>query len=71
MTKSQKQQNVIFFKQVINSTKEGGMYIYPAIFESFTIEGGKMYGTAEGVKAIKKITTSKFHSSILIHLLLL
>jgi hypothetical protein len=66
MTKSQKQQNVFFFKSVISSTKEGGMYLYPAIFETFTVKGGKMYGTSKGVKAIKDITTSKFHSSVLI-----
>ena len=65
MTKSQKQSNVNFFKQVINSVKEGGSYIYPAIFEVFTIKEGKMFGTAKGVKAIKKITTSKFHSLVI------
>ena len=65
MTKSQKQQNVFFFKNVIRMTNEGGTYIYPAILESFTIEGGKMFGTEKGVKAIKAITTSKFHSLLL------
>jgi len=64
MTKSQKRANTNFFKGIINMTNEGGTYIYPAIGEVFNVVGGKLVGSARGVKEVKSITVAKFHNKL-------
>lgn len=59
-----KQTNETFFRMIIMSVNNGGVYIYPAAEESYTIVDGVMYGTKKGVKIIKKITPKSFHPYI-------
>lgn len=59
-----KEANAKFFREVIKLTAEGGVYGYPAANQTYTIVGGCMYGTKEGVKIIKEITPKSFHPYI-------
>jgi len=64
MTNQQKQSNQQFFQMMLMMTKEGGQYIWSDINESFTVKGGKFYGTSRGVKKMKDITPQSFHNNI-------
>ncbi len=59
-----KEANAEFFKKIIEVTVEGGVYVYPATNQTYTIVGGIMYGTKEGVKIIKDITPKAFHNMV-------
>ena len=64
MDSQKKKANEKFFLSVIELSKEGGEYGYPALNEFFTILNGVMYGTKRGVEAIKEITPKSFHSRL-------
>lgn len=64
MEEYKKQANEKFFRAVIETIAEGGVYLYPDAYEKYTIVGGVMYGTKEGVKTIKAITPRSFHNNI-------
>ena len=59
-----KEANAEFFKKVIELTAEGGTYVYPAQQQFYTVVGGVLYGTKEGVKILKEITPKSFHKNI-------
>lgn len=59
-----KEANEEFFRMIILTVRDGGTYVYPAVNEMYTILNGVMYGTKEGVKAIKEITPESFHPYI-------
>lgn len=61
MTYSRKSENVKFFKQVLSFTKEGGTYVYPDVYQVYTVQGGNLVGSNKGIKILKKITTKDFH----------
>ena len=59
-----KQANAEFFKKIIEITAEGGTYIYPAREQTYTVVGGILYGTKEGVEILKEITPKSFHPTL-------
>lgn len=61
MEEYKKQANADFFKKIIELTAEGGTYVYPAQQQIYTVVGGILYGTKEGVKLLKEITPKSFH----------
>lgn len=58
--------NDTFFQKIINLSKEGGLYIWPNENETYTIKGGKMFGKKSAIRKIKNITTSSFHSKLIV-----
>ena len=64
MEKFKKEANKAFFEKVIMMTEEGGAYGYPAARQKYTVRGGKLYGTKEGVEILKEITPKSFHKNI-------
>ena len=66
MTNSQKQENVRFFKSVLTITKDGGSYLYPGAFQSYTVLNGNLIGSKKGIKILKKITTKDFHKNLIV-----
>ena len=58
--------NDTFFQKIINLSKEGGLYIWPNEKETFTIKDGKMFGKKSAIRKIKNITTSSFHSKLIV-----
>ena len=64
MEEYKKKENEKFFKQIIRLTVEGGVYVYPATGEVYTVVNGILYGTKNGVKIIKGITPKSFHGYI-------
>ena len=60
MTNSQKLQNEIYFKKVINSLNEGGTYLWPNLMASFTMRSGKLVApNAQVLKSARKIVSKK------------
>ena len=60
MNKQQQTSNEIYFKQIINSLKEGGIYTFPNLMASFTMKSGKLVAqNAQVLKAARKIVSKK------------
>jgi len=54
-----------FLQSRINLVKEGGMWLWPDIGESYVIKGGCFYAqTWQGYKALKRIAPKSWHSRI-------
>lgn len=65
MAKFQKQQNEIYFKQVINSLNEGGTYILSDGFEIFIKTNNKLVAqTSKGFKLASKLVSAKAASKL-------
>jgi hypothetical protein len=56
--------NDSFFMTIIKTTKDGGIYFYPAENYVYQIIDGKMCGTKKGIETIKKITSENFHKNL-------
>ena len=60
MTNSQKLQNEIYFKQVINSLNEGGTYIYVDARAPFIMKNNKLVApNAKALKQAKSVVSKK------------
>jgi len=66
MEQYKKEANMRFFSNVIAMMNENGVYTYPDIGESFTVKGGKFYGSKRGIAKIKEITPTRFHKHLVI-----
>ena len=64
MEKYKKEANAAFFRKIIKVTTEGGTYIYPARDQTYTVVGGILYGTKEGIEILKEITPKSFHATL-------
>lgn len=56
--------NTLYIKKTMEYLNEGGTWVYPDIRETFTKKGDKLYGTKRGIKAVKEITETWFHSTL-------
>lgn len=65
MNKEQRDANIAFFKSVISTTKEGGIYIWPNENAMFTIKKGKMIGSLSDCRKVLKITSKAFAKEVL------
>ena len=64
MNNAQKNANEGYFRMMLKLTRDGGQYIWPDENETFTVKGGKFYGTPRGAKKMRKITPKSFHKNI-------
>lgn len=60
MTPEQIAQNESFFKSVLNSVKEGGIFIYPDAGAVFKKVAGKLTGTQDELTKVKDLVTPEF-----------
>jgi len=50
----------MFFKKVISSLNEGGVWMYPNLMEVFTMSNGKLVASDEkALKAVRKLVSKK------------
>lgn len=60
MEQYQIRENEKFFKKIISSLNEGGIYLLPSALEVYTKKGDFLVGTKDGLKKIKKIVSKDF-----------
>jgi len=60
------QANEDYINQMINTTNEGGSWIWPDAGEVYTIKQGKIFGKKHAIKKIMRITRKPFHSKLVV-----
>ena len=60
LPKYQIEANKRFFLRIIQTTVEGGMYIWMDEMATFIQYGNKLYGTKSGLSKVERITDEQF-----------
>lgn len=60
MEQYQIRENEKFFKKIISSLNEGGIYLLPSALEVYTKKGDFLVGTKDGLKKNKKNSKQRF-----------